>query len=209
MCENASKFIVSNLDKTFCNVPTHGFNIIEASLNEAIRQTMIDANVKYSGKQFFNDWCTLQYFIDQDPALEAIFLYRLERQIFLTESDSIILPYLASMMKRRTGSELYYSTQIGSGFNVQHGFGIVVGPRYQIGDNFTIHQGVTLGQKNLNSPNERIIIGNNVTLFANSVVLGNVKIGNNVKLGANSVLLTDAIENGIYVGAPAKLKLII
>lgn len=203
------EFIEANLKRTFSNLPKQGIEMVDACIKEAVQQTIIDANVKYAGKKVIEDWKDLEYFIETDSTIEAVFLYRLERLIFLKDSDSAVLPYLASLMKRRTGSEIYYSTQIGPGFNLQHGFGVVIGPRYQIGENFTIHQGVTLGQKNLNSPNERIIIGNNVTLFANSVVLGNIKIGDNAKLGANSVLLTDAIENGIYVGAPAKLKLII
>jgi len=199
--------IINNLEATFYRFPKKGIGIIESSIDVAIEQTIIDANTKYFGKHTIFDWNTLHDFIEIDPTLEAVLLYRLERQIFLKDSGSVILPYLASMMRRRTGLEIYYSTNIGSGFNVQHGFGIVIGPRYEIGNNFTIHQGVTLGQKNLNCPDDKIIIGNNVTLFANAIVLGNVKIGDNVKLGANSVLLSDATENSIYVGAPAKRKL--
>jgi serine O-acetyltransferase len=206
MLSLAKKFLEINLKRIFSHIPVISIEMLDHYLNEAIRQTIIDANIKYAGKISVESWTDLQYLIDTDTTIEAVFLYRLERLIYVNEGDSLILHYLAGMMKRRTGCEIYYSTHIGPGLNVQHGFGIVIGPRYKIGENFTIHQGVTLGQKNLNSPNEIIEIGDNVTIFANAVVLGNIKIGNNVRIGANSVLLTDADENSVYVGAPAQKK---
>jgi serine O-acetyltransferase len=141
--------------------------------------------------------------IQLDTCIEAIFYYRLERAIFIESPDHPLLPYLANLMKIKTGIELYYSTDIGPGLNVQHGTGIVVGPRFKIGSNFMIHQGVTIGQKYLNSPHETIIIGNDVTIFAGAKVLGNIKIGDNVQIGANAVLLEDAESNSVYAGIPA------
>ena len=106
-------------------------------------------------------------------------------------------------MKIRTGAELYYSTAIGPGFLVQHGVGIVLGPRNRIGKNFTIHQGVTLGQRQLHSPGESITIGDDCTVFAGAKVLGTVRLGDGVRLGANAVLLTDAEPHCTYAGIPA------
>jgi serine O-acetyltransferase len=146
----------------------------------------------------------LMNIIQLDTCIEAIFYYRLERAIFLESPDHPLLPYLANLMKIKTGIELYYSTDIGPGLNVQHGTGIVVGPRFKIGSNFMIHQGVTIGQKYLNSPHETIIIGNDVTIFAGAKILGNTRIGNNVQIGANAVLITDADSNSVYAGIPAK-----
>ena len=90
--------------------------------------------------------------------IEAVLFYRLERLLFIHDAGNPLLPHLASAIRRRTGMEIYYSTAIGEGFNVQHGFGIVIGPRFSIGKNFTIHQGVTLGQKRTNSSIETITI---------------------------------------------------
>ena len=49
------------------------------------------------------------------------------------------------------------------------------------------------------------IIGNNVFVAANSVVIGDIKIGNNVIIGAGSVVTKDLPDNGVYFGNPAKL----
>ena len=137
-----------------------------------------------------------------DQTLEGIFYYRLERELYLDNQQHIFLNYLAGAMRIRTGMELYYSTDIGPGFWISHGVGIIIGPRNKIGKNFLIHQGVTIGQRN--SANDCALIGDNVTLFSGAKIIGNVTIGDNVKIGANSVLLINAEANSTYVGVPAQ-----
>jgi acetyltransferase-like isoleucine patch superfamily enzyme len=52
---------------------------------------------------------------------------------------------------------------------------------------------------------EKTIIGNNVFLGANAVILPGVKIGNNVIVGAGSVVTKD-VKDGVVVGGnPAKI----
>ena len=70
-----------------------------------------------------------------------------------------------------------------------------------IGKNFTCLQCTTIGKKD----NVKPVIGDNVTLGANVVVIGNVRIGNNVMIGAGSVVVKDIPNNSIAVGNPAKV----
>jgi len=49
------------------------------------------------------------------------------------------------------------------------------------------------------------VIGNNVFIGANSVVLPGVTIGNNVVIGAGSVVSTDIPDNSVAVGNPARV----
>lgn len=49
-----------------------------------------------------------------------------------------------------------------------------------------------------------IVIGDNVWIGANSVILDGVKIGNNCVIGASSVVTKDIEENSIAVGNPCK-----
>lgn len=140
--------------------------------------------------------------IQYDPTIEAIFYYRMERELFLANPQHVLLNYLASAMRIRTGMELYYSSNIGPGFIIMHGVGIIIGPRNTIGKNFLIYQGVTIGQRT--SPQDVALIGDNVSVFAGAKIMGNVVIGDNVKIGANAVLLSNAEANSTYVGIPAK-----
>ena len=49
------------------------------------------------------------------------------------------------------------------------------------------------------------IIGDNVTMFTNSGVYGNVRIGNNVTVAPNAVVTHDVPDNCIVAGVPAKI----
>ena len=47
-------------------------------------------------------------------------------------------------------------------------------------------------------------IGNNVTIYAGAVIVGNIKIGDNVVIGANSFVNKDIPDNEVWAGIPAK-----
>ena len=76
---------------------------------------------------------------------------------------------------------------------------------HYIGRNFTCRQNTTIGNKSDDKPSERPTIGDNVTLGANVVIIGNVRIGNNVTIGAGSVVVRDVPDNAIVVGNPARI----
>lgn len=91
------------------------------------------------------------------------------------------------------------------GFVILHGVGIVIG-RYVIAvGNFKIYQGATLGGNNgkeamfngekLRQP----LIGDNVIIGINAVVIGPILINDGVKIGANSTVTKDIPENAIVV----------
>ncbi|NCP84265.1 MAG: serine acetyltransferase [Bacteroidetes bacterium] len=204
MTHQIYKYLDFCFKTNFIDAPKIDKKDLDYYIEIAIKQSLIDFNIKFKNKNctfYEKDVLSL---IQSDPTLESVFYYRLERQLFLNNKENPLLGYLASLMKRRTGSEIYYSTEIAKGFNIQHGFDIVIGPRYLIGENFTIHQGVTLGQKNLNSPDEKITIGNSVTIFAGAKILGNITIGDNSMVAANAVIISDIEPNSIYGGIPGK-----
>lgn len=140
----------------------------------------------------------------RDQTIEAVVLYRLEHALFRDDPDDPLLECLPSLMRIRSGIELYYSTSVGPGFSIQHGAGSVLGPRNRIGRNFRMYQCVTIGQQHNMAPGECAVIGDDVTLFAGAKILGSVTIGDNVVVGANAVVLGDLESNAVYAGVPAK-----
>lgn len=50
----------------------------------------------------------------------------------------------------------------------------------------------------------KIIIGNNVFIGNNCIILPNVRIGNNVIIGAGSIVTRDIPDNSVAVGVPCK-----
>ena len=51
----------------------------------------------------------------------------------------------------------------------------------------------------------RVVIGNNVFVGAETVILPGVAIGSNVVIGANSTVTHDIPDNSVAVGSPAKV----
>ncbi len=56
----------------------------------------------------------------------------------------------------------------------------------------------------LPDPGKEVVIGDNVFLGWNTLVLGGVHIGSNVIIGANSVVTHDIPDNMVYAGNPAR-----
>ena len=97
---------------------------------------------------------------------------------------------------------IYPSVKIGLGLYISHPCAIVINGKCEIGDNFAIWQGCTIGSKAEDSPAPKI--GNNVKIYTNSIILGDITITDNVVIGANSLLNKDALVPGTYFGSPAK-----
>jgi serine O-acetyltransferase len=125
----------------------------------------------------------------------AIFLFRLGNIANDLGVDSI-KPQIHWLLKQYCSCEIYFNNVIDEGFYIVHGQGTVIGSRNVIGRGFVIHQGCTIGHK-INGTGAGNFIGNNVTLYANSSILGELTIGNNVVIGAHLLLTKDIPDNKI------------
>ena len=93
------------------------------------------------------------------------------------------------------------TTTIGKAFMGVHPFSTIINAE-KIGDNFNCKNCTTIASKH--TMDDRPIIGDNVELGANVVIIGPVVIGNNVVRGAGSVVVKDIPDNVIVAGNPAK-----
>src|SRR5690606_38534667 len=78
-----------------------------------------------------------------------------------------------------------------------HPVGIVIGQKVEIGVNCTIYQNVTIGTKDTDNyqGGKYPVLGDNVKIFPNSIIRGDVKIGSGAIIGAGSIVLNDLGEN--------------
>jgi serine O-acetyltransferase len=115
-------------------------------------------------------------------------------------------PRLISHVSRFcTGIEIHPGANIGEGFFIDHGMGVVIGETSEIKDNVALYQGVTLGGTSLLKKKRHPTLGNNVVVGAGSKLIGAIDIGDNVKVGAGSVVITSVPSNATVVGVPGRV----
>ncbi len=99
--------------------------------------------------------------------------------------------------------KIFRSTKIAGGMMCYHPFATVINAK-SIGRNFQFRNGLTVGNK-YNDNSLLPTIGNDVTVGAQVVIIGNISIGDNVVIGAGSVVVKDVPSNCVIAGNPAKI----
>lgn len=135
--------------------------------------------------------------------LNAIFFYRIGNFCYRFK-----IPFIPTLMKGIIriiyNSVLDCRTTIGKGtFLAYGGIGVVIHKKAIIGKNVNIGQQVTIGGRS--NISQLPIIGDNVFIGAGAKILGDVIIGDNVVIGANSVVISNAPENSVLAGVPARI----
>ena len=134
----------------------------------------------------------------------ALLAYRLAH--WLWNKGVPFIPRVISQLARwLTGIEIHPAAQIGTGFFIDHGMGVVIGETAEIGHHVTLFQGVTLGGTGKERGKRHPTLGNHVVVGAGAKILGGIKIGDNVKIGANSVVLKSVPPNSTVTGVPARV----
>ena len=133
------------------------------------------------------------------PGIKVMLHYRVAHELLLLEIP-VAPRLLTEMAHSATGIDIHPGAKIGEYFAIDHGTGIVVGATTVIGDHVMLYQGVTLGAKNIKyDPDGRPldeprhpILEDNVTVYANTTILGRVTIGHDTVVGGN-VWLTHSV----------------
>ncbi|HET9105295.1 MAG TPA: serine O-acetyltransferase [Solirubrobacteraceae bacterium] len=135
------------------------------------------------------------------PGVHALLAHRLAHA--LQGAGVPLLPRLIATVARAvTGIEIHPAAQIGSGFFIDHGMGVVVGETAEIGRDVTLYQGVTLGGTGFATGKRHPTVQDNVTIGSGAKLLGPITIGHGAKIGANSVVIHDVPPNSTVVGNP-------
>ncbi|MBR2950119.1 MAG: serine O-acetyltransferase [Lachnospiraceae bacterium] len=138
------------------------------------------------------------------PSFKVMLHYRLAHRLYLSE-HYFLARLISQRGVRRTGIEIHPGAQIGEGFFIDHGNGVIIGETAVIGNNVTLYQGVTLGGTGKEHGKRHPTIGDNVMISAGAKVLGSFTIGENSKIGAGSVVLSAVPPNSTVVGVPGRV----
>jgi serine O-acetyltransferase len=114
-----------------------------------------------------------------------------------------LLPRVIAYLTRAvTGVEIHPAAEIGRGFFIDHGSGVVIGETARIGDRVTLYQGVTLGGTGFQRGKRHPTLGDNVTVGSGAKLLGPIAVGDGAKVGANTVVVEDVPPGATVVGNP-------
>ncbi len=138
------------------------------------------------------------------PSFKAMLHYRVAHRLYL-KKHYFLARWVSQRGVRKTGIEIHPGAQIGKGFFIDHGNGVIIGETTIIGDNVTLYQGVTLGGTGKEHGKRHPTVGNNVMISAGAKVLGSFTIGDNSKIGAGSVVLAEVPPNSTVVGVPGRI----
>lgn len=138
------------------------------------------------------------------PSFKVMLHYRLAHKLYL-KKHYFWARLVSQRAVRKTGIEIHPGAQIGNGFFIDHGNGVIIGETTIVGDNVTLYQGVTLGGTGKEQGKRHPTVGNNVMISAGAKVLGSFTIGDNSKIGAGSVVLEEVPPNSTVVGVPGRV----
>ena len=137
------------------------------------------------------------------PGITAMAYQRLAHQLHaqgVRLLPRIVTEYAHSI----TGIDIHPGAHIGPSFFIDHGTGVVIGETCVIGSHVKIYQGVTLGAKSFpldenGNPVKGIKrhpnIEDNVIIYAETTVLGDITIGHDSVIGANKWITADVPPN--------------
>ncbi len=148
-------------------------------------------------------WAPIEVLVSY-PGFHAIFFHRVTHLIYRLGIP--LLPRLLSILNRFiTGIEIHQAAQIGPGFFIDHGMGVVIGETTIVGSNCMLFHQVTLGGTGKETGKRHPTLKDNVVIGTGAKILGNITLGNNVYVGANSVVLKDVPDNCTVVGVPGRV----
>lgn len=135
------------------------------------------------------------------PGFQAIILHRLNYFLW-TKKFQLLARMTAYFSRFLTGIEIHPAAQIGKGFFIDHGMGIVIGETSEIGDNVSVYHGVTLGGITWDKGKRHPTLCDNVIVGAGAKILGPITVGQNARIGCNAVVVKDVPEKATVVGVP-------
>jgi serine O-acetyltransferase len=134
------------------------------------------------------------------PGVAAIIRHRLAHPLYLSRV-TMLARIISELAHSETAIDIHPGAEIGEGFFIDHGTGVVIGETSVIGRNVRLYQDVTLGAKRfvadetgalVKGEPRHPIVEDDVVIYAGATVLGRITIGHGSSIGGN-VWLTHSV----------------
>lgn len=140
------------------------------------------------------------------PGVLAIIHHRLAHKLYQLDAP-LLSRIVAELAHSQTGIDIHPGAEIGRGFFIDHGTGVVIGETAVIGERVRIYQAVTLGAKTFPTDDKgqlqkglprHPVVEEDVVIYAGATVLGRITIGKGSVIGGN-VWLTRSVPAGSII----------
>ncbi|NHB57609.1 serine O-acetyltransferase EpsC [Acinetobacter shaoyimingii] len=140
------------------------------------------------------------------PGILAITYHRIAHELY-RHGLSLLARLVSEAAHSKTGIDIHPGAQIGAGFFIDHGTGVVIGETTIIGERVRIYQAVTLGAKRFQVAEDghlekdyarHPIVEDDVVIYAGATILGRITIGKGSVIGGN-VWLTHNVEANSHI----------
>ncbi len=138
------------------------------------------------------------------PGIHALMFHRVAHFFYRIKWTGFAR-IISNIGRTFTNIDIHPGAKIGKGLFIDHGAGVVIGQTAVIKDNVVLFHGVTLGSNSTASSGKRHPnVGNNVKIYANSTLVGNINIGDDSVIGANTMVKQDIPPKSVVVGNPMR-----
>jgi serine O-acetyltransferase len=140
------------------------------------------------------------------PGILATIYYRLAHELYVLGTP-LVARIIAELAHSQTGIDIHPGAEIGEGFFIDHGTGVVIGETAVIGNRVRIYQAVTLGAKRFATNDDgslqkglprHPVVEDDVVIYAGATILGRIRIGRGSSIGGN-VWLTHSVDPGSHI----------
>ncbi len=184
---------------------------IARSLPEIRRLLKLDAEAGFDGDPAARG---LHEVIICYPAIRTLAVHRVAHILY--KKDIPLIPRMMNeAIHSRTGIDIHPGAEIGESFFIDHGTGVVIGETTIIGNNVKLYQGVTLGALSipkkgcgaiLEGAKRHPTIEDNVTIYANATILGDITIGHDTIIASNAWIKDNIPADSVVITALPEIK---
>lgn len=141
------------------------------------------------------------------PHLTTALSYRLSR-VAMKLRMPMVAYAIAVLAQTFTGAEVNPEADLGPGVCFAHTGNVVIGPRVVAGRGLVLFSGVTIGSTGPESregkPAGYPTLGDDVIVYANATIIGEITIGDRAVIGAHALVTSDVPADHIAKGIPAR-----
>lgn len=141
------------------------------------------------------------------PYMKVIAVHRIAHFLY-QKNVYLVSRMLSECMHKYTGIDIHPGSKIGESFFIDHGTSTVIGETAIIGNNVKLYQGVTLGAYSfpkdgcgnfIKTTKRHPTIEDNVIIYSNASILGDITIGKNSVIGSNVWINKDVQPNTMVI----------